>query len=108
LATAYYLKVKLRLLWEQAAVEEAGRLLEDCCGRARVSGVRMLSRFAETLERDRDGLLAWYAFPISTGPLEGTNNTITTSIKPASGFRDRESFRSKLYALPLTRCELIG
>jgi len=34
LATAYYLKEELRLLWEQATVEEARRFLEDWCGRA--------------------------------------------------------------------------
>jgi len=68
----------------------------------------MLRRFADTLERHRDGLLAWYAFPISTGPLEGTNNKIKTLTKTAYGFRDQEYFRLKLYALHLTRYELIG
>ena len=108
LATAYYLKEELRLLWEQDNTWPAVRLLNDWCARAAASGLRMLRTFADTLEKHREGILAWYAHPISTGPLEGTNNKIKTLIKSAYGFRDEEYFRLKLYALHLTRYELVG
>ena len=108
LATAYYLKEELRLLWEQDNTWPAVRLLNDWCARAAASGIRMLRTFADTLEKHREGILAWYAHPISTGPLEGTNNKIKTLIKSAYGFRDEEYFRLKLYALHLTRYELVG
>ena len=39
---------------------------------------QFLRNFAKTLERYRKGILAYYKFPISTGPLEGTNNKIKT------------------------------
>ncbi len=68
----------------------------------------MLCTFADTLEKHRTGILAWYSYPISTGPLEGTNNKIKTLTKMAYGFRDEEYFRLKLYALHLTRYELVG
>ena len=32
----------------------------------------MLSKFADTLMAHRAGILAYYDYPISTGPLEGT------------------------------------
>lgn len=108
LATAYYLKEELRLLWEQESAWSAGQLLDHWCVRARASGIRMLRTFADTLEKHRKGILAWYSFPISTGPLEGTNNKIKTLTKMAYGFRDEEYFRLKLYALHLTRYELVG
>ena len=108
LATAYYLKEELRLLWEQQTAWSAGRFLDDWCARARASGIRMLCKFADTLEKHRERILAWYNYPISTGPLEGTNNKIKTLTMMAYGFRDEEYFRLKLYALHLTRYELVG
>jgi transposase len=108
LATAYYLKEEMRLLWEQGSAWSAGRFLDDWCARARASEIRMLCKFADTLENHREGILAWYDYPISTGPLEGTNNKIKTLTKMAYGFRDEEYFRLKLYALHLTRYELVG
>lgn len=51
------------------------------------------------LRKARTGLLNWYDYPISTGPLEGTNNKIKTMQRQAYGYRDREYFRLKLFAL---------
>ena len=48
----------------------------------------MLRQMARTLEAHRRGLLAYYDYPISTGPLEGTNNKIKTLKRQAYGFRD--------------------
>ncbi len=48
----------------------------------------MLVSFADTLDRHRDGILAYYDHPISAGPLEGTNNKVKTMQRQAYGFRD--------------------
>lgn len=108
LATAYYLKEDLRQFWEQSSRFEAARFLDDWCVRARASGIRFLQKFANTLGGHRSGLLAWYDYPISTGPLEGTNNKIKTLKRQAYGFRDQEYFRLKLYALHMTKHVLVG
>jgi len=63
---------------------------------------------AKTLQKHRNGILNWYDYPISTGPLEGTNNKIKTLKRQAYGFRDLEYFALKLYALHLAKFELIG
>jgi transposase len=42
------------------------------------SGIRLMQQMAKTLLLHAEGLLAWYDYPISTGPLEGTNNKIKT------------------------------
>ncbi len=108
LATVYYLKEELRQLWNQKTRRRAERFLESWCRRAERSGIRMLQKFAKTLRRHRLGLLDWYDYPISTGPLEGTNNKIKTLQRQAYGYRDMEYFRLKIFALHLSRYKLIG
>jgi transposase len=56
----------------------------------------------------RRGILAYYDYPISTGPLEGTNNKIKTLQKQAYGFRDKDCFKLKIYALHESRYALVG
>ena len=63
---------------------------------------------ANTLSIHRQGLLAHYDVPISTGPLEGINNKIKTLQRQAYGFRDQVFFRLRIYALHETRYALIG
>ena len=69
---------------------------------------RMLVRFAGTLQKHRRGILAYYDYPISTGPLEGTNNKIKTLQKQTYGFRDKEFFKLKIYALHESKYALTG
>jgi transposase len=99
LATAYYLKEDLRHLWEQENKETAAAFLDDWILRAKASGMRRIETFARTLTTHRAGLLAWYDYPISTGPLEGTQ---------AYGFRDLEFFKLRMFALHEMRQVLVG
>jgi transposase len=108
LATAYYLKESLRWFWEQPDQKAAELHLEVWMLLAESSGVRMLQQFAKTLAAHRTGLLNWYRYPISTGPLEGTNNKIQTMKRQAYGFRDLEFFQLKIYALHTTKYALVG
>jgi transposase len=108
LATAYYLKEDLRQFWEQPGQRSAARFLEEWIARAQASGVAMLQKFAKTLQLHRAGLLAWYDYPISTGPLEGTNNKIKTMQRQAYGYRDQEFFRLKIYAIHEATYALVG
>jgi transposase len=108
LAIAYYLKEDLGQIWQQSSKAIAGRFLKDWCARARASGIRVLQTMANTLEGHRTGILNWYDFPISTGRLEGINNKIGALQRMAYGYRDRDYFIAKLYALHLAKFELIG
>jgi transposase len=108
LATAYYMKEDLRQVWEQPHKEAARRVLHDWIRRAEASGIRMLIKFAHTLAGHRNQILAYYDYPISTGPLEGTNTKIRVLQRQAYGFRDTEFFKLKIYALHETRYELVG
>lgn len=105
---AYYMKEDLRQVWNQPNKFEATIYLLDWIVQAYTSGVSMLKNFAKTLSKHFDGILAYYDFPISTGPLEGTNNKIKTMKRQAYGFRDKEFFKLKIMALHKKRYALIG
>ena len=108
LSIAYYLKEDLRQIWSQPNKRTARRVLKDWLARARASGIRMLMQFADTLEEHQEGVLNYYDYPISTGPLEGTNNKIKTMKRQAYGFRDHEFFKLKILGLHKTKRALVG
>jgi transposase len=108
LATVYYMKEDLRQIWNQPDKATARRVLEDWIRRAEAAGIKLLREFAGTLAMYRSGILAYYDYPISTGPLEGTNNKIKTMKRQAYGFRDREFFKLKIYALHRIKYALVG
>jgi transposase len=108
LACAYYLKEDLRQIWNQPSKATAQAVMEDWIRRAAASGVGMLKRFAKTLATYRSGILAYYDYQISTGPLEATNNKIKTMQRQAYGFRDPVFFTLKIYAIHLATYALVG
>jgi transposase len=108
LTLAYYLKEDLKQIWDQGSKATARRVLEDWIRRAEASGISMLRSFAATLQDHRDGILAYYDCPISTGPLEGLNNKIQTMKRQAFGFRDPEFFKLKILAIHKTKRVLVG
>jgi transposase len=108
LAIAYYLKEELNEIWEQDDEKAAQALLMDWITYAESTDIRMLHQFARTLRVHAMGILAYYAYPISTGPLEGTNNKIKTMKRQAYGFRDTEFFKLKILGIHETKYALVG
>ena len=108
LATAYYLKEDLRQLWMQPNKRTARRVLRDWLKRARASGIRIMVSLADTLDSYQEGLLAYYDYPISTGPLEGTNTKIQAMKRQAYGFRDRAFFKLKILGIHETKHAVVG
>lgn len=108
LTIAYYLKEDLRQIWQQRNKATARRVLNDWIARARAADVRMLEQFAATLVEHRQGILAYYDYPISTGPLEGTNTKIQAMKRQAYGFRDHDFFKLKILALHQAKYALVG
>lgn len=105
----YYLKEKLRLLWEEPDRASATRLLEEWCEEAEASGVRELTRMARTVASHREGILAYFDHGrITSGPLEGINNKIKTMKRMAYGYRDQEFFKLKILGLHESKYKLVG
>jgi transposase len=108
LSVAYYLKEDLRQLWSQDDKHAARRVLRDWIKRARASKIGMLIKFATTLETHQEGILNYYDYRISTGPLEGTNNKIQLMKRQAYGFRDQTFFKLKILGIHETKRALVG
>jgi transposase len=68
----------------------------------------MLMKFAKTIAAHRSGILAYYDYRISYGPLEGTNNKIKKMKRMAYGFRDMEFFKLKIMAIHEAKYALVG
>ena len=81
LAIAYYRKEDLQLLWEEPMKRAAGRFLEGWIAQAEASGIQMLKTFTRTLARYHSGLLAWYEYSISAGPLEGVKSSYSRRLR---------------------------
>lgn len=108
LTTVYSRKEDLRQLWSQPDKATADRVLDDWIARAEARSIEMLRRFARTLTRHREGILAWYDSPISTGPLERMNTKIQAMKRQAYGFRDDEFFKLEIMALREAKHALVG
>jgi transposase len=108
LTLVYYLKEDLRQIWQQPDKATARRVLRDWIRRARATGINMLVSFASLLTEHRKGILAYYDYRISTGPLEGLNNKIQTMKRQAYGFRDMEFYKLKIFAIHQTKYALVG
>ena len=108
LTVAYYLKEDLRQIWGQPNKATARLVLNDWIRRAKASSIPILEQFAHTMTEHRKGILAYYDYPISTGPLEGTNNKIQTMKRQAYGFRDHDFFKLRILGLHQTKYALVG
>jgi transposase len=108
LSKGYYMKEELGLVWKQENKTAARAFLDDWIARAEVSGVRILQKFAKTLGTHREGILAYYDYPISTGPLEAVNNKIKLMQRQAYGYRDIQFFTLKIYACHMMKYALVG
>ena len=108
LATAYYLKEDLRQLWSQPDKETARKVIDDWITRAEASEIRPLQVMARTLASHRFGILAYYDHPISSGPIEGTNNKIKTLKRQAYGYRDTEFFKLRIMGIHESKYALFG
>lgn len=96
LCIAYILKEQLRLFWDQDSREDGEKYLRSWIAKARASRINRLVKFAKTLEDHREGLVAYFSHRISTGPLEGVNNSIKVLKRKAYGYRDIEFFKLRI------------
>lgn len=108
LATAYYLKEDLAQVWEQGHRRAAKKWLRAWIARAEASGIRVVMQMGKTVAAHAEGILAYYKYPISTGPLEGTNNKIKTMKRQAYGYRDQDFLKLKILGIHETKYALVG
>jgi transposase len=84
------LKEALGVVWTCRHRGYARRYLEKWLDWAMESGLEPVKRFARTLKKHIPEVLNYCKHQITTGPLEGFNNTVSLLIHRANGFKNME------------------
>jgi len=108
LATAYYMKERLRLLFDCPTMKQAQKELEAWIEEAQSSAIGILAEAAQKLRAWKPFILNWYKHPISTGKLEVMNRKIGMRQRKACGYRDEEYLKLRILHLHHTTYSLTG
>jgi transposase len=108
LATAYYMKERLRLLFDCHSVEQALKELEAWIQEAQSSSISILIDAARKLMAWKPFILNWYKHRISTGKLEVMNRKIGMLQRQACGYRDDEYLKLRILHLHKSTYALTG
>ena len=108
LATAYYMKERLRLLFQCPDRETAQTELTAWIDEAAASGIRILKEAARKLLAWKPFILTWHRHRISTGKLEAINRKIGTLQRNAYGYRDDEYLKLRIFNLHNSTYALTG
>jgi transposase len=96
LAVCYILKDAFRKLWDYKYPRAAAKYFNTWIGYTMVSGVEALRAFGRKLATFKEEILNFCKHPITTGPLEGFNNTVSRIIHRACGIRSLDYLFLKL------------
>ena len=107
-AAAYYMKERLRVLFQCLDRDIADRELTAWIHEARSCGIRILKDAAKKLLQWKPFILNWYNHRISTGKLEATNRKIGTLQRNACGYRDEEYLKLRIYNIHTSTYALTG
>lgn len=108
LSTAYYMKERLRVLFDCGTIERARIELDDWIRTAQGTDIRILKEAAAKLLMWKPFILNWYKHPISTGKLEVMNRKIGLLQRQACGYRDEEYLNLRILHLHQTTNSLVG
>lgn len=98
LTKMYILKEDLRQFWDKNSREEAEASVDAWIKAAKSSGVPTIVRLGQAIERHKEGILNYYAYQVSSGPLEGFNNKIKVMVRKAYGYRNLAFFKLLILA----------
>jgi len=96
LAVVYILKDALRKLWDYRYPQAAAKYLVRWIGWATVSGIEAVRKFGRSLLKAKAEVLNFCRHPITIGPLESFNNTVSRIIHRACGVRSMDYLFLKL------------
>lgn len=108
LATAYYLKEDLRMLWLMSDLRSAKAWLRDWLKSAEASRIGQMRKMAATIRSHMDGILSYFTHEITSGPMEGNNNKVRTMMRQTYGLRDEEYLELRIKSLHEVKLRLVG
>lgn len=108
LATAYYMKERLRLLFDCDSQHRAEHELEAWIQEAQSSTIGILVEAAKKLKVWKPFILNGYKHPISTSKLEVVNRKIGLLQRQACGYRDDEYLKLRILHVHKSNYALTG
>jgi transposase len=108
LAMAYYMKERLRLLFQCTDRDRTAMELKAWIQEASSSGIRILKDAARKLSIWKPFILNWHKHRISTGKLEAINGKIGALQRNAYGYRDNEYLKLRIFNLHNSTYALTG
>jgi transposase len=93
---AYLLKESLARGMDYVQPKRASEHLDKWCQWASHSRLAPFAKLAKTVERHKDGILAYVETGLSNGVVEGINNKIRAIIRRAYGFRNEKSLMAMI------------
>jgi transposase len=95
---AYQMKLAFQDFWE-LPTSEAEHFLDVWCAWVRKSGLAPMVRFAQTVDRHREGLLRWFQTRISNGLLDGISSLVQAAKARARGYRSTRNLTAIIYLM---------
>lgn len=92
LSTVYILKDALKNIWSYKYRKSDEKAIDNWCQFARESNIEPVIRFAERLQRHKEGILNHCHYAIHTSKIEGVNNILKVIERKAYGYRDIRYF----------------
>ncbi|WP_052519403.1 ISL3 family transposase, partial [Archangium violaceum] len=93
---AYLLKESLARGMDYVQPKRASEHLDKWCQWASHSRLAPFAKLAKTVQRHKDGIVAYVETGLNNGVVEGINNKIRALIRRAYGFRSPKAFRAMI------------
>ncbi len=98
-ARAYHLRLAFQDIYKERSREWASVLLDKWYSWARRSRLEPMKQVAATINRHREGILAWFDSGIANGLIEGINSLVQAAKAKARGYRNRKTLKVVTYLI---------
>ena len=98
-ARAYHLRLAFQDIYKERSRDWAGLFLDKWYSWARRSRLEPMKQVAATIERHREGILAWFDSGIANGLIEGINSLVQAAKAKARGYRNAKTLKAVTYLI---------
>ena len=96
-ARAWRMRLAFQDIYAQPVRAWGELFLDRWIGWAKRSRLEPMKAVARTMEKHRDGILAWFDSRISNGLIEGINSLVQAAKAKARGYRNKETLKAVTY-----------
>ena len=98
-ARAYQMRLAFQDIYKEPSRGWAELFLDRWYSWARRSRLEPMKRVAATIDRHREGVLAWFDSHIANGLIEGINSLVQAAKAKARGYRNRKTLKAVTYLI---------